>query len=106
MMEPQAQRPEHVSSFEGGDIAEIYHGGMPEPDVPEEVEEFYEAEFRDASYIQEKLDHLKQEGSDVDSDDSMEFDKAYEDKQCGDEDGPYEENFKLQLKRQRGGTHT
>jgi hypothetical protein len=35
----------------------------------------------------------------------MEFDGAHQDKQCGDEDGPYEKMFAMQIKRQRGGAN-
>lgn len=67
----------------------------------------------------ERSSHLRQTGrsqlkdkhtstdSDLDSrdQDSMEFDGAHQDKQCGDEDGPYEKMFAMQIKRQRGGAN-
>jgi hypothetical protein len=39
MMEPQAMPKEHISSFEGADYADIYHGGMPEHIEAEECDE-------------------------------------------------------------------
>jgi hypothetical protein len=105
MMEPQAQRPEHISSFEGGDIGEIYHGGMPEPDIEQDIVD--DEEFKhDINYQRGRESLLLQDenksadkhvsNSDMSSRDegSMEFEDEFRDKQCGDEDGPYEENFK------------